>query len=167
MIASRGRSALVALWMAGCGAVTGLQIDGSGTGGDAGASSSTGTSSNPLIGTWVASLDSMGTNAIETFILEADGTETDTVVYSDIDGTGCTGMIEQTGVTWTSTPTTVTFDTSASPCTGTITCVNSGGGGPCVLSDTPPTTCDYTLSDGDDKLVMTCMGDTVTFMRQH
>jgi hypothetical protein len=155
MLVSRGRATLLALGVAtaGCGAASSLPGGESGGGGSGG---------NPLDGTWTAPLDSEGTIGTDTLTLSADGTAIETTFITSTQGVSCSGAVQLTGAVWTATATTITL--SGGACTGGLTC--AGMGVPCMAATTTPPTCGYTLSDGDDTLVITCQGTTITFTRQ-
>jgi hypothetical protein len=157
MIASRWTAALAALAvsMACCGGSTILDNGTGGTGG---------TGANPLVGSWNG-YASFGSGYLsEQMTLRSDGTATAIDTFGGMAGGPCTGALDITDA-WTSTPT--TFSVSNGTCTGQVTCPIDGTI-PCGTEETASQTCTYTLSNGDDMLVLDCPEgpSQITFTRQ-
>jgi hypothetical protein len=141
----------------------GAGIGGAGTGGVG--TGGAGTGGNPLVGVWVGGRP--GPTALaETLTLDADGTATavDMFVVLGDGATLCAGALDITDM-WTSTAT--TFSVSGGTCTGQVMCPN-GTAFACGLGETASQTCNYTLTDGDDRLELDCPEATVPlhFTRQ-
>lgn len=160
--------------LAGCGAASSLPGAGSGSsgagGGPVGAGGAGGApSSDPLVGTWVGTgNNNPGEMQTDTLTLEADGTATTTIAVTTVGGATCSGSIQFTGLTWSATMSELVLTSGpALACTGGEQCSN-GEEFPCpnppTLS-TPP--CNYTLSNGNDTLVTTCMGQSQTWTREN
>ena len=160
MIVSRWTAALSALAvsMVCCGGST---VVDNGTGGAGG------TGGNALVGSWNGSATFGMTLFSEKMTLRSDGTATaiDTFQVSGMAGGPCTGALDITD-SWTSTSS--TFSVSDGTCTGQIACPINGTTS-CGPDETAPETCTYTLSDGDDTLVLDCpeAQGPITFMRQN
>ena len=169
MTVTRGLAAGAALaLLAGCGAASGLPGDGSGSSGAGPGGAGGAPSSNPLVGTWVGSgSDEPGETESDTLTLDADGTGATTIAVAAITGAGCSGSLQFTGLTWSSTATELLLGSGpALACTGGVECSNSQTF-PCPdppSLSTPP--CTYTLSNANDTLVTTCEGQTRTWTRQ-
>jgi hypothetical protein len=155
MVASGGMATLLALAMAGCGAASSLPSGGSEGGGSAGAA--------PLGGVWSATVSENGDLIVSTVTLAGDGTGTSSISFGSIGGAQCTGSVTYSGVAWTATANTITM--SSGTCSGQVSC-GSGTTIQCTDITSVAATCDYTLSNGDDTLVLTCPGDATTYTRQ-
>jgi hypothetical protein len=134
--------AALALFSAGCGGATSLPVGGTGAGGGS------------LVGSWTGTMTQPGSSGSETLTFDADGSA---VVTATVSSGGCTGTIQVTGIQWSATAATVTLS-GGGMCTGGLTC-SDGTTVPCTAEATAPETCDYTLSDGDSVLVLTCEGE--------
>jgi hypothetical protein len=173
MTSLRGWAASAALALVvGCGGATELPTATSGgSGGSSSGSGGSGAggggpSSNPLVGTWQTSVDTQGTIAVETIDLQGDGTVIETVQLTSVGGASCKGSIQFTGVTWTSTATTLTIAGAGAACTGGFSCSDGLNQG-CPQTSLTTMTCNYMLTGMDDTLVLDCAGgSTVTFTRQ-
>jgi hypothetical protein len=113
-------------------------------------------STNPLDGTWVQSVDEPGVATAKiTMNLNADGSVAMTEVVTQWMGDPCTGSVSFSGITWSSTASSLTL--SGTPaCTGTIQCTSLG---PLSCSDVGATSVasgsvGYTLENGNDTLVL-------------
>jgi hypothetical protein len=109
-----------------------------------------GPATNPLDGTWLYT-DRVGDESFTARItFQSDGALTESVEVSD-----CTGVDTVSGLSWTSTSTTLTV-TGTESCTGELTCGTSTAG--CsTLSPMGPatdTTCDYVVSNDGDTLTL-------------
>lgn len=151
--------AALAVAMAGCGGISTLD-DGPGDGGTGGA----GTGSNPLVGTWngSATFGTMTLSEVATF--NGDGTAGATDSFGVVGAGACTGALVISEPSWTSTSSTLSI--MGGMCTGVVTCPG-GITIPCGSSETMAQTCTYTLSDGDDTLVLQCPNaqGPITFTR--
>ena len=115
-----------------------------------------GGSSNPLIGTWVASVKgSGGVTTTTSADLESGGVLTLTVTSPS-----CTGSATISGLSWTSTATTLTFSgtpacTTSLSCDGvSIACTENG--------EAKAGVCTYALTGGNDTLTLSgCSAATV------
>jgi hypothetical protein len=158
----RGRvvGVVLAALAVGCGAASSLPFGGSGAGGEGG-----GAGGDPLVGTWVGSASSDGTTVHATLTFYADGAAVETEAVTSTDVGACTGTLQYTGIAWSATTTTIALTSpDGGMCTGGLTC--AGAGIPCTSEQTFGEICDYTLSDGDSTLVLTCEGVSTTFTRQ-
>jgi hypothetical protein len=158
MIESRSKAALfvLAVSMVCCGGGTVLDNGTGGTGG---------TGSNPLVGSWNGSANFGPPFLSEQVTFRSNGTATAIDTFSGEAGGPCTGALDITD-SWTSTSS--TFSVSDGTCTGQIACPINGTTS-CGPDETAPETCTYTLSDGDDTLVLDCpeAQGPITFMRQN
>jgi hypothetical protein len=105
---------------------------------------------NPLDGTWLYT-EREGDQTFDARItFESDGSITESVEVSD-----CTGVDTVSGLSWTSTSTTLTVAGTES-CTGELTCGTSTAGCSTMTPMGPATdtTCNYALSNGDDTLTI-------------
>ncbi len=149
MTASRWAATLLALALAcsaeGCGGTT---VDSD----DAG--------DNPLVGSWSGGGNFGATILSEQLTLKSDGTATALDMFE-----GCQGSLAITDA-WTSSSSTLSTRNEA--CTGQPVCPIIGGI-TCGPEETSPQTCTYTLSGGDDTLVLDCPESQgpLTFKRQN
>jgi hypothetical protein len=122
--------------------------------------------SHPLDGVWTDTESTSGLSTTVTLDLNADGTMVwSQTVAANVDDT-CTGSLEFTGLTWTSTSTAITV--AGNPqCSGSIQCSMSGTQ-TCDPSSggSPIGSFDYTLSNNNDTLVLQLGGESLTFTRQ-
>jgi hypothetical protein len=108
---------------------------------------------DPLDGTWSMPVDQNLTRGTQTLTLNADGTASTAVAYASIGSDSCTGSTVADGVTWTATPSTITFAGTAT-CKSTVKC-KMGGAIPCESKSTDAAMkVGYTLENGDDTLVL-------------
>jgi hypothetical protein len=101
-------------------------------------------------GTWVYSTKMDGLTVSGVLDFESDGSLTETATVS-----GCKGTMTTTGITWTSTATTLTGSGTPS-CTGSLSCTIDGFTSDVSCADVKTMslggTCNYTMSNGDDTL---------------
>jgi hypothetical protein len=172
MLGSRSMAALAALAVttAGCGG--NVVLDGAGGGGTGGAGTGgagaggAGTGGGALAGVWRGGSGGPPTVFGETLTLDTGGTATAVDTF-EVVGDGavwCAGALD-IQATWTSTSSTIAF--SGETCAGQVTCPN-GEIISCGPSETTPQTCTYTLSNGDDTLLLTCplAMEPIVFTRQ-
>jgi hypothetical protein len=118
---------------------------------------------NSIDGTWVytENTDGLTVSAVMTF--GSDGTLDETATVSS-----CKGTLTTTGITWTSTATTISA-TGTPSCTGSLTCTvdgftsSSNCGASTSMSGITGSTCNYTLSNDDNTLTLSgCTGGKMT-----
>jgi hypothetical protein len=166
MIGSRRTVALTALavLLAGCGGNTIVEngTGGGGTGG--GGTGGGGTGGNPLVGAWHGSATFGTMSLTESTLFNSDGTASATDTFQVVGVGACTGALDISEPSWTSTSSTLSV--AGGMCTGQVTCPG-GVTIPCGAGETMAQICTYTLSADDDTLVLTCPNaqGPITFTR--
>jgi hypothetical protein len=132
----------------------------------AGCSSGGPEAGNPLTGTWQAAVNTAAYSGTVAVTLAADGTFTEDVTATKVLGVSCSGTETTTGLTWSSTGTTLTVGGQAA-CSGSFTC---GATTAACSSSTGLTagTCSYTLSSNNGTLTLSSCTNPVadiTFTR--
>jgi hypothetical protein len=107
---------------------------------------------NPLSGAWQAAVNTAAYAGTVAVTLGVDGTFSEEVTATRVLGVSCSGTETTTGLTWSSTGSTLTVGGQAA-CSGSFTC---GGTTAACSSSTGLTagTCSYALSNNDGTLTL-------------
>jgi hypothetical protein len=121
---------------------------------------------NPLQGAWLASINDVTFTGTATVTLGADGSVTEALTAMKIALVPCSGTETTTGLTWSSTGTTITVG-GQSTCMGAFTCGPASVACSSAMS-LQAGTCTYALTNNNDTLTLTSCTDPrfdLTFTR--